>query len=55
LKKKEEYIQEFAELFQEKFKYLVEKAVKNKKYLMNQNDLIKEVIQHANHCRTLAM
>ena len=28
LRKEEEYIQEFSKLFQEKFKYLVEKAVK---------------------------
>ena len=53
MKEAEECIQEFSRLFQDKFKYLVEKAVENKKYLINQNDLIQEVIQHANHCRTL--
>jgi DNA replication protein DnaC len=53
LKKEEEYIQEFARIFQAKFKYLIEKAVKNKKDFMHQNDLIQEVIQHANHCRKL--
>ena len=53
MKKDEEYVQEFAELFKEKFKYLVSKAIENKKELMNQNDLIQEVIQHANHCRNL--
>ena len=53
LKKEEEYIHEFARLFHEKFKYLVEKAVENKKDFTNQNDLIQEVIQHASHCRKL--
>ena len=53
LKKDEEYIQEFAELFKEKFKYLVAIAIENNKALMNRNDLIREVIQHANHCRNL--
>ena len=51
--KETEYIQEFSRLFQEKFKYLVEKAVKNKKDFKNQNDLIQEVFQHANHSRKL--
>ena len=40
-------------MFQEKFKYLVEKAVENKKDFMNKSDLIQEVIHHANHCKTL--
>ena len=53
LKKDEEYVQEFTELFKKKFKNLVEKAIENKKELTNQNDLIQEIIQHANHCRNL--
>jgi hypothetical protein len=32
LRKEEEYIQEFARIFQAKFKYLIDKAVKNKRF-----------------------
>ena len=51
--KKEEYIQNFAELFDKKFKYLLSKTIEKNKEFINQNDLIQEVIQHANHCRNL--
>jgi hypothetical protein len=53
VKKEEEYIQEFSKLFQENFKLLVEKAVKNRKYCINQNDLVQEVIHHVDHYRRL--
>ena len=53
MKKDEEYILEFSKQFEGKVKYLVQEAVDNKKEFMKQNDLIQEVIQHANHCRNL--
>ena len=49
----DKYIQEFAKIFEEKVKYLVQQAIENKTEFINQNDLNQEVIQHANHCINL--